>query len=43
MSEGCQKAALLGPEQPQFFGLTLDFLDYAGPTEEPRYLFNRAA
>jgi hypothetical protein len=34
--------ALLGPQQPQFFGLTLDFLNGAGPTEETRYLFNRS-
>jgi hypothetical protein len=29
--------ALLGPQQPQFFGLTLDFLNCAGATEETRY------
>jgi hypothetical protein len=33
---------LLGSQQPQFFGLTPHFLDRAGPTEEARYLFNRA-
>jgi hypothetical protein len=36
------EAALLGLQQPQFFGLTPDLLDCAGPTEETRYLFNRA-
>jgi hypothetical protein len=29
---------LLGPQQPQFFGLAPHFLDRAGPTEESRYL-----
>jgi hypothetical protein len=40
--ESLTGAALLGVQQPQFFGLTLDFLDCAGPTEKSRYLFNRA-
>src|SRR5262249_30781778 len=34
--------ALLGSQQPQFFGLTLDFLDCAGSTEETRYVLTRS-
>jgi hypothetical protein len=34
--------ALLGSQQPQFFGLAPHFLDRAGPTEKTRYFFNRA-
>jgi hypothetical protein len=33
--------AYLETQQPQFFGLTLDLLNCAGPTEETCYFLNR--